>query len=128
MSIAIGSVMFSALLIYLAKIPVAIAMAKLDGRYDNHHPRAQQARLTGSGARALAAHQNAIEAFPLFAAGVLAALWAGADATLVNSLCLVFIAARVLYTLCYWYDLDKLRSLIWGVGLICSFWLMALAL
>lgn len=25
------------------------------GRYDNHHPRAQQARLTGFGARALAA-------------------------------------------------------------------------
>ncbi|WP_335598963.1 MAPEG family protein, partial [Halopseudomonas sp.] len=39
--------------------------------YDNAHPRAQQAALTGWGARALASHQNMIEAFPLFAAGVL---------------------------------------------------------
>lgn len=51
--------------------PVARAMAEEGGgRYDNHHPRAQQARLTGFGARALAAHLNSIEAFPLFAAGV----------------------------------------------------------
>ncbi|AFU99942.1 MAPEG family protein [Simiduia agarivorans] len=127
MSIAIGCLILAAALIYIAKIPVAVAMAKLDGRYDNHHPRAQQARLTGFGARALAAHQNAIEAFPLFAAGVLAALWAGAALETVNTLCIVFIVARVIYMVLYWMDLDKLRSTVWFVGLIASFWLMALA-
>ena len=64
MNIAVICIILAGALIYVSKIPVAIAMAKLDGRYDNHHPRAQQARLTGFGARALAAHQNAIEAFP----------------------------------------------------------------
>lgn len=48
------------LLPYLAKGPVAWAMVKAGG-YDNHHPRTQQAQLTGFGARALAGHQNAFE-------------------------------------------------------------------
>lgn len=127
MTIAVGCLILAATLIYIAKIPVAVAMAKLDGRYDNHHPRAQQARLTGFGARALAAHQNAIEAFPLFAAGVLAALWAEAAQETINTLCIVFIVARAIYMVLYWLDLDKLRSTVWFVGLIASFWLMALA-
>lgn len=127
MTIAVGCLILAAALIYIAKIPVAVAMAKLDGRYDNHHPRAQQARLTGFGARALAAHQNAIEAFPLFAAGVLAALWAEAAQETINTLCIVFIVARAIYMVLYWLDLDKLRSTVWFVGLIASFWLMALA-
>ena len=53
------------LLPYLAKGPVAWAMAKAGG-YDNHHPRSQQAQLTGFGARALAGHQNAFESLLIF--------------------------------------------------------------
>ena len=48
------------LLPYIAKVPVAMAMTKL-GRYDNNHPRAQQAQLTGVGARVVAGHQNVFE-------------------------------------------------------------------
>ena len=73
MSIPFWCLFFSALLIYLAKAPVAKAMSEEGGGYDNRNPRAQQARLTGFGARAVAAHQNSIEIFPLFAAGVLVA-------------------------------------------------------
>ena len=54
-----------ALLPYFSKIPVAIAMHR-NGGYDNRHPRQQQAQLTGFGARALAAHQNAFEALIIF--------------------------------------------------------------
>ncbi|BFM09935.1 MAPEG family protein [Simiduia litorea] len=128
MSIAIACLIAAAALIYISKIPVAIAMAKLDGNYDNSHPRAQQSRLTGFGARAMGAHQNAIEAFPLFAAGVLVALWAEAPQATVNYLCVAFVVARILYMCLYWLNWDKLRSTIWAVGLVCSFWLMALAL
>lgn len=128
MTIPILCLLIAALLIVISKAPVAVAMARLDGRYDNRNPRAQQARLEGFGARALAAHQNTIEAFPVFAAGVLAALWAGADGLWTSALCVAFIVARVCYLLLYWYDWDKVRSLVWGVGLLSSLALMALAL
>lgn len=128
MSLAVSCLIAAAALIYITKLPVAIAMAKLDGGYDNHQPRAQQARLTGFGARALAAHQNAIEAFPLFAAGLLLALWAQAAEAWINGLCLTFVIARMVYCILYWADVATLRSLVWAVGTGCSFWLMALAI
>ena len=68
MSIPFWCVFISALLIYVAKIPVAKAMNE-QGGYDNHLPRQQQAQLTGFGARALAAHQNCFEAFIIVCGG-----------------------------------------------------------
>ncbi|GIZ13060.1 MAPEG family protein [Pseudomonas sp. NCCP-436] len=125
MSLPFWCVFISALLIYLAKAPLAKAMAEEgEGRYDNRHPRAQQARLTGFGARALAAHLNTIEAFPLFAAGVLMAHVTQTTGVLVDALALLFVICRVLYLLCYWFDLHWQRSLVWGVGLLCSLGLM----
>lgn len=62
MSIPFWCVFISALLIFVARMPVAKAM-KEQGGYNNHLPRQQQAQLTGFGARALAAHQNSFEAF-----------------------------------------------------------------
>lgn len=60
------------LLTHASKVPVAVAQArqaKAEGKtYDNKHPRAQQAKLTGWGARALAGHKNAFENFAPFAA------------------------------------------------------------
>ena len=52
MSIPFWCVFISALLIYVARMPVAKAM-KEQGGYDNHLPRQQQAQLTGFGARAV---------------------------------------------------------------------------
>jgi len=72
--IIIVCVLIAVLLPYLAKAPLALAMSK-ESRYDNHYPRSQQARLTGFGARALAAHQNSFESLIIFsaAAGVVLA-------------------------------------------------------
>jgi uncharacterized MAPEG superfamily protein len=92
--------------------------------YDNHHPRSQQARLTGFGARALAAHLNSFEAFPLFAVGVLMAHVTQTHGVLVDVLALTFVVARVLYLLFYWTDMHWQRSLVWAVGLLCSLLLM----
>ncbi len=107
------------LLLYLSKIPVAVAMQRTGG-YDNRHPREQQARLTGWGKRALAAHQNAFEAFSPFAAGVLVAQVGGADPAWISRLAVLFIAARVLYTGLYMADLPTLRSTVWMIGALCS--------
>lgn len=125
---AISCLIFAALMILITKVPVALAMARLDKHYDNKTPRQQQSRLQGFGQRALGAHQNAIEAFPLFAAGLAVALWAQADSHTINLLALIFVVARLAYTVCYWVDWDKLRSIVWFVALVCCYWLMALAL
>ncbi|MGQ7818577.1 MAPEG family protein [Metapseudomonas furukawaii] len=124
MSIPFWCLFAVALLIYIAKIPVAKAMKEEGRGYDNHHPRAQQARLTGFGARALAAHQNTIEAFPLFAAGVLVAHVTQTQGWFVEALALLFVVTRVLYLFLYWNDKATLRSLVWGVGLLCCLLLM----
>ena len=124
MSIPLWCLFFAALLIYLAKVPVAKAMREEGRGYDNRNPRAQQARLTGFGARAVAAHQNTLEMFPLFAAGVLVAHVTQSQGWFVDLLAIVFIASRVLYLFLYWNDKASLRSLVWGVGLVCSLLLM----
>lgn len=128
MTIAVGSVIFAALMIMISKVPVGIAQGRSEGGYDNHNPRDQQSQLTGFGRRALAAHQNTIEAFPLFAAGVVLALWAQAPMETVNMLCLVFAISRAAYVACYLLDIATVRSLIWFVGFVSSIWLMVLAL
>ncbi|WP_223569430.1 MAPEG family protein [Pseudomonas sp. BF-R-26] len=123
MSIPFWCVFISALLIYVAKIPVAKAMNE-QGGYDNHLPRQQQAQLTGFGARALAAHQNSFEAFILFAVGVLMAHTTQTAGWLIDTLAIIFVITRIIYLLCYWGDLAWQRSLVWFVGLVCSFLLM----
>ncbi|MDH4560997.1 MAPEG family protein [Pseudomonas sp. BN411] len=124
MSIPFWCLFFAALLIYLAKVPVAKAMREEGRGYDNRNPRAQQARLTGFGARAVAAHQNTLEIFPLFAAGVLVAHVTQSQGWFVDLLAIAFIVSRVLYLFLYWNDKASLRSLVWGVGLVCSLLLM----
>lgn len=118
----------SALMILFTKVPVALAQAKQEHGYDNRNPRQQQARLAGFGARALAAHQNMIEAFPVFAAGLLLALTAGAHGQWVVILSIAFVVARIVYSIFYWMDIHALRSLSWGIGFGASIALMALPL
>lgn len=124
MSIPFWCVFIAALLIYLAKLPVAKAMSAESGGYDNHHPRAQQGRLTGLGARAYAAHLNSIEIFPLFAAGVLMAHTTQVFGWWVDLLAILFIVTRVLYLVFYWRDIATPRSAVWIIGLLCCLLLM----
>ena len=65
MSTLIWCLLIAGLLPIAAKAPV-VYFQNRDKGYDNRHPRAQQQRLTGAGARAVAGHYNAYEAFHLF--------------------------------------------------------------
>ena len=105
--------------IYLSKLPVAMAMQRAGG-YDNHHPRVQQAALEGFGARAVAAHLNGFESFAPFAAAVLLAHISGVATSTIDCLALAFVAARVLYVACYLADLATLRSAVWAVGFLAT--------
>lgn len=114
-------------LVYLAKVPVAVAMAREGSGYDNHLPRAQQARLSGWGERALSAHQNGFESFPAFAASVIAANVAGVERSTALALALTYLGARVVYVGLYLADRATFRSLVWGVGFCATMALFVLA-
>ena len=119
MDIPFFCVFLAFLLNYFTKIPVAMAMAKQPGGYDNHHPRDQASRLTDWGKRALAAHLNGFEIFPAFAAAVILAHLANADAMSISVLSVTFVASRLVYVYMYLIDKSTLRSLVWGIGVLC---------
>jgi uncharacterized MAPEG superfamily protein len=120
MTILIWSLFIAALLPYLAKLPVAVAMNKLDG-YDNNHPRSQQAKLEGFGARALAAHQNAFESLIIFAPAVLLAISTNQLTDNIQLLAVIHVVARVAYNTLYLLNISLIRSLVWGVATISAF-------
>lgn len=108
--------LLAVLMPYFAKVPVAMAMAKL-GRYDNKHPRAQQAKLTGFGARALAAHQNCFESLAVFAVAIAVVFGTNSVNAVTETLAVTHIVSRTLYCIFYWLNLDIIRSLVWFIGL-----------
>jgi len=92
-------------------------VAKIAGpRYDNRNVREWQSKLSGLAQRAHAAHLNSFEAFPFFAAAVLAAMVAGADPQRLALLSVAFIVARLLYGVVYLANLPRARSLVWFLG------------
>jgi uncharacterized MAPEG superfamily protein len=97
------------------------AVAKVLGpRYDNRNVRQWQSRLEGAAQRAHAAHLNSFEAFPFFAAAVLAAIVAHADMRRVAMLSIAFVVARVVYGAVYIWNVATLRSLVWFIGYGCA--------
>jgi uncharacterized MAPEG superfamily protein len=100
---------------------VATTIAKAGGeRYDNRDPRAWLDRQEGFRRRADNAQRNGFEAFPFFAVAVIVAQLVGAPQDRVDALAVIFIVARVLYTVAYVVDLHWVRSLAWLVGWVCT--------
>lgn len=124
MSTLIWCLLIAGLLPIAAKAPV-VYFQNRDNGYDNRHPRAQQQRLTGAGARAVAGHYNAYEAFPLFAAAVLVVI-ATEQVTVLNQwLAVSFVTLRIVFHTLYLLNWDKLRSLIWFLALLCPIIMIA---
>lgn len=86
------------------------------GKFDNHHPREQQAALTGAGARVVAAQKNAWEALLFFAVVVLVALASPLDMNALSVPAYIFLAARVLHPVFYVANIAALRSISFAVG------------
>ena len=128
MNVSYACVIAAYAVVLLAKLPLAIAQAKLPGGYDNNHPRAQQDKLAGMGARSRGAHLNGFEAFPFFAASVIMANVAHVDVTMVNRLAVAHVVLRVAYGLLYIGNMAPLRSLAWAAAAGASLWLMVLAM
>jgi uncharacterized MAPEG superfamily protein len=111
-------------------MPVICAGIAKWGRkdYDNHNPRAWYASIDGFAARANAAQQNCLEAFPFFAAGVILAALSGTDGDALEAVSWLFIVVRVAYIACYLNDKATWRSIFWLVGFGCTVYLYSLAL
>ncbi|WP_261925154.1 MAPEG family protein [Shewanella sp. NFH-SH190041] len=119
MTLLLTCLTLAMLLPYMAKYPLAKAM-RHDGGYDNSEPRTQQSELTGFGARALAAHQNAFESLLIFACAVLAVLATDRVTVVAEIAAMVHIVARIVYHYLYLKDFDKARSLAWLIGMLSS--------
>ncbi len=104
-----------------AVMPILLAgIAKGGGAsFDNRRPRRWLAAQTGWRQRANWAQQNGYEAFPPFAAAVIIAHQLDASRTAIDTLALLFIACRILYSAFYIFDLQALRSLAWLAGFGC---------
>lgn len=120
MTIPLACVAAAFALIWLPRGFVIVAMMRQPEGFDNKHPRDQQARLTGWGRRAQAAHMNAFEAFAPFAAAVLVAHATEADPAWTSGLSIAFVVARTLYPFFYIGNLDKPRSAAWIVGIAAT--------
>ncbi len=117
-TIAYYCVFIAALLPYLC-----VAFAKATPEYlegGNLTPREYGERLQGARKRAYWAHQNAFEAFPIFAAIVIIATLVERDGSAIDQLCMVFLACRVLHAILYIANHPKLRTLAWTGGVICQ--------
>jgi uncharacterized MAPEG superfamily protein len=99
-----------------------IGIAKISGfrEYNNALPRDEKFYNIGWRQRCLAAHQNAAEAFPIFASAVILAEIRWAPRSVIDGLAMVFIACRVLYVFAYLADKPTLRSFIWSVAFIVN--------
>ncbi|MEE4245426.1 MAG: MAPEG family protein [Kangiellaceae bacterium] len=124
MTFALWCLVIAGLLHIGSKAPLVVAQARSGRGYDNREPRAQQNSLSGWGGRALAAHINQIESFPLFASGILVTLALGLTDVRIDYLAAAYIGSRIIYLFLYVKNIATLRSLVWGVGFISSIALM----
>ena len=109
--------------IFMGVLPyIWVGFAKFGGKdgFDNNNPRGALATLSGWRSRANFAQANQFEAFPLFAAAVLFALYHHAPEHPLNLLCLAVVALRVIYGFLYMADKASLRSLVWFISLLCT--------
>jgi uncharacterized MAPEG superfamily protein len=95
-----------------------IGFAKSGSKVDNRDPRATDYQ--GIYRRAFAAHQNAFEAFPFFAAAVIIAVTQGAPLGTVNTLAVLYVVMRIAHAGCYLADLALPRSAGWGVAMLLN--------
>ena len=121
MTTLIICLIIACLMPYISKIPLAVAMKEQPNGYDNNHPRAQQASLSGFGARALAAHQNSFESLIIFSAAVTTALATQHTGLAIQILAIIYLVSRFIYHVLYLLNWATLRSTIWALGLIASF-------
>lgn len=101
----------------LALAPIAVAKYGDMKSFDNSKPRDDKFYTDPFRARALGAHKNGLENFPLFAAAVILAELRDAPQMRVDGLALAYLLLRVAYIALYLGNVPPFRSAVWALGL-----------
>lgn len=125
--ILLGSIAAAAVLVYLPFVVVAYGRLQI-GMEALIAPRAVFDKLPAWAQRATWAHQNAFEAFVLFAAAALMAYVTGQQSLLAAWAAIAFIVARSLYPVFYILNIAPGRSLAFVIGSLSTATLMGLSL
>ncbi len=128
-AVLVIAILGSGFLIYLPVLVVSYARAQI-GLEALTTPRAASVfeKLPGYAKRATWAHQNALEAFPLFAAGALLALVTRVDSPWAATAAWAFLGFRLLHAVFYIANNLPGRSLTFMFGSLCTLTLMGLSL
>jgi uncharacterized MAPEG superfamily protein len=126
MTIFLYSIAAAAVLIYLPFLVVGYARARVG--YDTSAPRAMFDKLPPYAQRATWAHQNSFETFMVFAIAALMAYVTGVNSPTAFYAAIAFIVARLLYSIFYILNIPIMRSLMFAIGSLSSFTLIALSI
>ncbi len=102
--------------------------ASMPGGFDNDNPREQSTKAKGIAARAVAAHTNAVETFPLMVAAIMAARATKVPLSLQMHFSVLHLSLRLLQWFAYLANLSTLRSFSWISCIVCCYLLFAFAL
>lgn len=94
------------------------------GKLDNNHPRIQQSKLEGIGARVQGAQANAWEALIVYAAVILIAHASGVDLRFLTLPAVIFILLRLFHAVFYIANLAWLRSGIFALSMFCCLYIV----
>ena len=117
-AILLYSIVGAVILVYFPFLAVGYARTQLG--YDIHAPRTMAEKLPNYAKRANWAHQNSFETFMVYAAAAFMAYVTGVDSIYGAIAAVSFLGARFLYSLFYIFDLPIGRSLMFGIGSLCT--------
>ena len=125
-AILLYSIVAAAISVYLPFLLVGYARAKVG--YDTSAPRALFDQLPDYAKRATWAHQNGFETFMIYTAAALMAYVTGVSSSLAANCAIAFVILRLLFSLFYITNVPIARSLMFGLGSLCTYTLFGLSL
>ena len=125
-AILLYSIVAAAISVYLPFLLVGYARAKVG--YDTSAPRAMFDQLPDYAKRATWAHQNGFETFMIYSAAALMAYVTGVSSSLAATCAIAFVILRLLFSLFYITNVPIARSLMFGLGSLCTYTLFGLSL
>jgi uncharacterized MAPEG superfamily protein len=125
-AILLYSIVAAAISVYLPFLLVGYARATVG--YDTSAPRAMFDQLPDYAKRATWAHQNGFETFMIYSAAALMAYVTGVSSSLAANCAIAFVILRLLFSLFYITNIPIARSLMFGLGSLCTYTLFGLSL
>lgn len=117
-------------LFIVSLLPMTLAVVggylrlKQFGKFDNNHPRQQQAQLTGLAARVYGAQQNAWEALVFYAVACMLAFFSSIDLYSLSYAAILFLCCRLLHPIFYMLNQATFRSMVFFVGWLANLYII----